>query len=157
MTTSLHHNFPRGSAEQLDSTIANAKFAKSASIMRTPSLSLHKPNVQGKIFLGVINGEISVTELQDGRMERFAMGGLPIGAGDDRHMLTVAGSRAGKGRSAIIPNLIVYPGSLLAVDPKGENAKATAEWRADMLGQRVVLLDPFGTTPKSITDSSPNK
>ena len=118
--------------------------------MRTPSLSLHKPNVQGKIYLGVINGDISVAELPDGRIERFAMGGLPIGAGDDRHMLTVAGSRAGKGRSAIIPNLIVYPGSLLAVDPKGENAKATAEWRADMLGQKVVLLDPFGTTPKSI-------
>ncbi|MBT8036679.1 MAG: type IV secretory system conjugative DNA transfer family protein [Verrucomicrobiae bacterium] len=150
MTTSLHNNFPRGSAEQLESTIANAKFAKSASIVKTPSLSLHKPNVQGKIYLGVINGDISVTELQDGRIERFAMGGLPIGAGDDRHMLTVAGSRSGKGRSTIIPNLIVYPGSLLAIDPKGENAKATAEWRADMLGQRVVLLDPFGTTPKSI-------
>jgi len=150
MTTQLHHNFPRGSSELTDSTIANAKFAKTASIVKTHSLSLQNPNVQGKIFLGIINGNISTTELDDGRIERLAMVGLPIGAGDDRHMLTVAGSRAGKGRSAIIPNLIVYPGSLLAIDPKGENAKATAEWRADMLGQKVVLLDPFGTTPKSI-------
>ena len=147
---SLHNNFPRGSAEQLAPAISNTQFAKTESIAKTQALSLHNPNVQGKIFLGIIDGDISTTELDDGRIERFAMGGLPIGAGDDRHMLTVAGSRAGKGRSAIIPNLITYPGSTLIIDPKGELALLTALWRAFVLGQKIALLDAFGTTPKSL-------
>jgi Type IV secretory system Conjugative DNA transfer len=29
-----------------------------------------------------------------------------------------AGSRSGKGRSAILPNMLHYPGSVLATDPK---------------------------------------
>ena len=63
-------------------------------------------------------------------------------------MVTVAGSRAGKGRSAIIPNLKCYTGSVVCVDPKGENAIETAEIRAKPvseggLGQEVYVLDPF--------------
>jgi len=73
---------------------------------------------------------------------------LPVGWKDDKHMVTIAGSRAGKGRSAIIPNLYVYSGSVVCVDPKGENAGLTAEWRAKPsrdggLGQEVYVLDPF--------------
>src|SRR5271166_5979410 len=49
-----------------------------------------------------------------------------IGWRDDRHVLTIAGSRAGKGVSLIIPNLLFYPGSALVIDPKGENARITA-------------------------------
>ena len=48
--------------------------------------------------------------------------GRLIGWKDDRHMLTIAGSRAGKGVSLIIPNLLTYEGSALVIDPKGENA-----------------------------------
>src|SRR5271166_1286351 len=48
-----------------------------------------------------------------------------IGWNDDRHILTVAGSRAGKGVSLIVPNLIWYEGSALVIDPKGENAAIT--------------------------------
>lgn len=75
---------------------------------------------------------------------------LPVGWKDDRHMITVAGSRAGKGRSGVIPNLYVYGGSVICVDPKGENARLTAEWRARPvaeggLGQEVYVLDPFRT------------
>jgi type IV secretion system protein VirD4 len=32
-----------------------------------------------------------------------------------------------------------------AIDPKGDLAALTADWRADMLGQKVFVLDPFGT------------
>ncbi|MCW2247853.1 type IV secretion system protein VirD4 [Azospirillum fermentarium] len=63
----------------------------------------------------------------------------------DKHLLTVAPSRAGKGVSAIIPNLLTYPGSVLVIDPKGENASATAARRAAM-GQDVHILDPWGIT-----------
>lgn len=66
-----------------------------------------------------------------------------IGHADDRHMVTVAGSRAGKGRSAIIPNLCLWPGSCVVMDPKGENATVTADMRAGRPGHLVRVLDPL--------------
>lgn len=63
---------------------------------------------------------------------------------DDRHIVTIAGSRSGKGVSLIIPNLLNYPGSVICIDPKGENATITARWRHEALGQDIVVLDPFG-------------
>lgn len=81
--------------------------------------------------------------------EQIFLGSLEeffIGAANDRHMITVAGSRAGKGVSVIIPNLILYPGSILAIDPKGELASITARRRAEGLGQKVFVLDPFDRT-----------
>ena len=71
--------------------------------------------------------------------------GRSIGWGDDRHVVTVAGSRAGKSSSVLIPNLLRYPGSALVLDPKGELAKATAGAR-EAMGQKVFILDPFGET-----------
>lgn len=61
----------------------------------------------------------------------------------DRHLLTIAPTRSGKGVSAIIPNLLTYPGSVFVVDPKGENAAITARRRRE-LGQAVYVLDPWG-------------
>ena len=49
--------------------------------------------------------------------------GRLIGWTDNRHMLTIGGSRAGKGVSLIVPNLTFYKGSALVIDPKGENAQ----------------------------------
>ena len=66
-----------------------------------------------------------------------------LGRDDDRHVVTVAGSRAGKSSTVLIPNLLRYPGSVLVLDPKGELARATAAQRRRM-GQRVYVLDPFG-------------
>ena len=85
-------------------------------------------------------------------MTRFVKGGQAIGCADDRHMLTVAGSRAGKGRGVIIPNLVFYPGSVLVIDPKGDLAMETADWRANVLGQKTVVLDPFGTASSVLGD-----
>ena len=76
-----------------------------------------------------------------------------IGWRDDRHLMTIAGSRAGKGVSLIVPNLIFYPGSALVIDPKGENARITAGRRGKGtkaggpgLGHNVHVLDPFEIT-----------
>ena len=59
-----------------------------------------------------------------------------------RHLLTCAPTRAGKGTSAIIPNLLTYEGSMLVIDPKGENLMVTAEQR-HRLGHDVQALDPW--------------
>ena len=90
---------------------------------------------KGKIFLGAL-------DLPDNR--------FMLGLEDNRHIMTVAGSRAGKGVSAIIPNLLTYEGSVLVVDPKGENATLTSERRgkgrgieAGGLKHDVYVIDPF--------------
>jgi type IV secretion system protein VirD4 len=69
--------------------------------------------------------------------------GDPTGIEDNRHIVTVAGSRAGKGTSLIVPNLLSYPGSVVVIDPKGENAALTARHRATFSNHRVIVLDPF--------------
>ena len=74
-----------------------------------------------------------------------------LGFNDDRHVCLVSGTRGGKGTSVIIPNLCLWQGSCIVVDPKGENAAVTAARRgkgseyAEGLGQRVHILDPFET------------
>lgn len=65
--------------------------------------------------------------------------GMPI---DDRHGVTIAGARSGKGTSFIVPNLLLYPGSVFANDPKGELARITSRRRREM-GQQVAIIDPF--------------
>ena len=72
---------------------------------------------------------------------------LNIGLSDDRHMLTIAPSRTGKGATVIIPNLLLWEGSAIVIDPKGTNAAVTAKRRRAM-GQKVHLVDPFGIVAK---------
>lgn len=75
----------------------------------------------------------------------------PIGFSDDRHIMLVAGSRGGKGAGIIVPNLALWPGSIVTIDPKGENANLLAARRGggseycDGLGQSVYVLDPMNT------------
>ncbi|ATG43633.1 type IV secretory system conjugative DNA transfer family protein [Phaeobacter piscinae] len=63
----------------------------------------------------------------------------------DRHLLTIAPNRSGKGTTAIIPNLLQYQGSIVVIDPKGENAMITAKQRQAM-GHDVLVVDPMGIT-----------
>ncbi len=76
----------------------------------------------------------------------------PIGYLDDRHICLVSGTRGGKGASVIVNNLCLYKGSVVVVDPKGENATVTAARRGEGsehckgMGQKVYVLDPFQTT-----------
>lgn len=60
----------------------------------------------------------------------------------DRHLLTSAPTRGGKGVSHIIPNLLSYTGSVLVIDPKAENLLVTANARMEM-GQEVMAIDPW--------------
>jgi len=78
-------------------------------------------------------------------------GEQPLLYGEDRHLLTIAPTGAGKGRGVIIPNLLRFEGSVIVIDPKGETWHVTARRRREM-GQQVLLLDPFQAVGKR-TDS----
>src|SRR5689334_11658422 len=100
--------FPRGvrGRHLRDNIAPYAQFADPRVIAQHP----HWQYQPGKIFLGRVGEQL-------------------IGVHDDRHLLTIAGNRAGKGVSTIIPNLLLYPGSVLAFDFKGELARITANRR----------------------------
>jgi type IV secretion system protein VirD4 len=60
------------------------------------------------------------------------------------HGLVCAPPGAGKGVGFVIPNLLSYPGSVVAIDPKGELFTATGRVRRKLLKNRVIRLDPLG-------------
>lgn len=64
--------------------------------------------------------------------------------GEPGHLLTVAPTRTGKGTGHIIPNLLLYAGSAVVIDIKGENCAKTAEHRRNMFeGAKVFRFAPF--------------
>jgi type IV secretion system protein VirD4 len=73
-----------------------------------------------------------------GRMIRFDEKG---------HLITIAPTRSGKGVGAVIPNALTHRGSLVVIDPKGENTYVTRRWRRE-IGQKVYVLDPNQVTPR---------
>ncbi|MEP3346338.1 MAG: type IV secretory system conjugative DNA transfer family protein [Litoreibacter sp.] len=93
---------------------------------------------------GIILGAVAI----DGAVEEvFSYKG-------DRHLLTSAPTRSGKGVSHIIVNLLCYDGSVLVIDPKGENAMITAKAREDM-GQEVRAVDPWGISGLPVARFNP--
>jgi type IV secretion system protein VirD4 len=99
---------------------------------RLPSTS------HGSAVWGTGEGLASPTGLELGRL-----GATVLRYAGDGHLITVAPTRTGKGVSAVIPNLLHYPGSVVVTDPKGENYSVTARQRR-ALGSSVHALDPFG-------------
>lgn len=89
----------------------------------------------GKILLGEGDGRI-------------------LGRRETRHIVTVAGSQAGKSSTVLTPNLLRYPGSALVLDPKGELTRRTAADRRAM-GHQVFVLDPFGETDEPCAMHNP--
>jgi type IV secretion system protein VirD4 len=112
---SIFDNFPRGhdGASARNAPLGTARWGKTA-----------EPWAEGALWLGRDDD------------------GNAVGHRDDRHAIIVAGSRAGKGRSCLIPNALLWPGSCVIMDPKGENASVTAAIRAKRPGHRVAVIDP---------------
>jgi len=72
--------------------------------------------------------------------------GKTVGYSGDAHIMTVAPTGSGKGATSIIPNLLQYKGSVIVIDPKGENAEQTVEHRQNAFGHDIYVIDPFGIT-----------
>lgn len=68
--------------------------------------------------------------------------GEPLWLEGEGHMMTIAPTGRGKGRGALIPNLLTYEGPAIVIDPKGEACRITARRRREM-GQKVHVIDPF--------------
>jgi type IV secretion system protein VirD4 len=79
---------------------------------------------------------------QPGQIMIGKFAGRFLGYLDDRPMVTIAGARAGKTSTVLEPNLYLYPGSALVLDPKCDLA-GTAVLRRH-IGHDVYILDPFG-------------
>ena len=128
MKTELLRGFspPRGFEETLElDPLATSRWQYPETVRTSLPFS---PSQGGALFLGYLERQGEKTYV-----------GAPI---DDRHGVTIAGARAGKGASFIIPNLLFYPGSVIANDPKGELARVTSRRRRE-LGQHVAIMDPF--------------
>lgn len=118
-------DIPRGDRSRFlrDQKIPQASWQLPAAILGSKAMSYDPDNPGSKVLIG-------------------ALGDRLIGIEDNRHVLTVGGSRAGKSVT-IKSNLLHYRGSVLVTDPKAELASITARRRAE-LGQKVYVLDPFG-------------
>lgn len=79
------------------------------------------------------------------RWSAFGGGDGAIGITTEKHMVTIAGTGAGKSTGALIPNLCLHDGPLLCIDPKGELARITAG-RRQWMGQDTWVLDPFNVS-----------
>lgn len=115
---------PRGVATRYlkEQTAPMARWQLPENIAASQTLSYNPYDPGKKILMGALRDKL-------------------IGFEDNRHIITIAGTRAGKSVT-VIANLLLYQGSVLAIDPKGELANKTAKARAKM-GQKVYVLDPF--------------
>ncbi|MBX3027874.1 type IV secretory system conjugative DNA transfer family protein [bacterium] len=86
---------------------------------------------------------------------------VPVQYKGDRHLLTVAPTRSGKGTTAIVPNLFRHLGSALVMDVKGENARITAVRRGEGnstipgMKQKLHIVDPWGVTGLPVSRFNP--
>ena len=80
-------------------TVPQARWEPYENIIGSRALAYDPANPAGKILVGALNDRL-------------------IGIDDNRHVMTVAGSRTGKSVT-LVSNLLFYRGSVLALDPKG--------------------------------------
>lgn len=78
-----------------------------------------------------------------------AFGGRWIASTSEQHLLTVAGTGAGKTRDVIAMNTLTYNGGALIFDTKGEHV--TNSWERRKAYAPVYLLDPFGKNKLGLT------
>lgn len=86
-------------------------------------------------FLGVVTNAGTVAASPDSGVLQYTENG---------HLLTVAPTRSGKGACQIVPNLLLYGGSCMVIDIKGENFDITSAQRERMYeGAKTLKFAPF--------------
>ena len=115
----IEENRKIAAANTPSGNFGSARFANAAD---AEAAGLHDPR---GLFLGLHEGEM-------------------IFHNGKAHLLTVAPARTGKGISVVTPNLLHWQGSVFVTDPKGELAGMTARHRAETLGQKVCVINPWG-------------
>lgn len=98
-------------------------------------------------------GELMGYRYEMGQLLIGKIGTTWLGHVDDRPMITVAGTCAGKTSTILEPNLYLYGGSMLVLDPKGEPARSASLRR--MLGHQVFVVDPFGQSQEPTSSINP--
>lgn len=74
-----------------------------------------------------------------------------IGYRTEKHVFVCAETGGGKGRAFMVNNQVLWPGSMITVGPKGDEATMAAVRRGqgndqcEGLNQQVFVLDPFGS------------
>ncbi len=139
----LFHGLKRGTGQP--PLAALQRFPTAAEIADHPDLRFDISNPDGKVFLGLVGAE-----MRERNGTRYASGGQLVGIQNDMHQVLVAGSRSGKSRSILLNNLFCWPGSVLVIDPKLDLASETARFRAEVLGHKVFILDPFCAAESSV-------
>jgi len=69
------------------------------------------------------------------------LGGATIASDEPGHVLVVGPTRSGKGQSFIVPNGVMWEGSMIVFDPKRENFSLFGAWR-EARGNAVFLFHP---------------
>lgn len=77
------------------------------------------------------------------------LNGQYIFSPNDSHTIVSARTRTGKGIGVIIPNLLLWNGSVVCLDIKHENFELTAGYRAAYSSGRVFKWDPLADDMKS--------
>jgi len=87
---------------------------------------------RGRIFLGY------------GLPENNKARAFPITTNTHRHLITIAPTRSGKAVSTCVPRCLEHQGPLVVTDVKdGELAIISAQYRRDVLGHKVIIIDPW--------------
>jgi type IV secretory pathway TraG/TraD family ATPase VirD4 len=124
----LLYNY-KAPATALSKNFGSASYAPQETGIPTPYYAMQ----------GVFFGKSSHPEVPSGELS--ANPGAPICSTPEHHTLIVARTRTGKGTRVIIPTLLRYVGSVMTIDPKGENAAITARTRAGFT--TVHIINPW--------------
>ncbi|MGH1379264.1 MAG: type IV secretory system conjugative DNA transfer family protein, partial [Alphaproteobacteria bacterium] len=110
----------------------DANLHGSANLADRAHLAKRHYGEDGAIFLGY------------GLAEHNKARSFAITTNTQKHLLTIAPTRSGKLLAASMPRCLEHLGSLVALDVKdGELALIAARYRRDVLGHKVVLIDPW--------------
>lgn len=122
---------------------AFANWDYASEMRRVKKLSMQPASTHGKARLGE-DDDAEVAGMFNGQGVFLGRRGRrDLHYPGETHLMTIAPAGAGKGTCLVVPNLLRNPMSMIVTDPKGELCAMTARHRAERLGHRVIVLNPW--------------